>query len=176
MGVVRTFEELAGKIREAGDGVEKAKGVAVTKGGAVFKDALSGAGGSMRNLGKGAHLLATSRVAGDSATIRPKPVGAWSIREFGAKPHVITPRGGHGGGKSLGSRKRRALGHRLGNRIGAGDRRAVLNIPGIGYRKFVNHPGSHPRPVWDRTIRVAQPVATAVMRGVFVAAVEKAFR
>lgn len=37
-----------------------------------------------------------------------------------------------------------------------GDRRAVLNIPGIGYRRSARHPGTKGKDTWDRVVPEAR--------------------
>ena len=45
-----------------------------------------------------------------------------------------------------------------------GDRRAVLNIPGIGYRRSARHPGTRGKDTWRRGMKSARPKVTRVMR------------
>jgi hypothetical protein len=45
-----------------------------------------------------------------------------------------------------------------------GDRRAVLNIPGIGFRRSVRHPGTRGKDTWRKGRKGAEPKVTRVMR------------
>lgn len=102
-------------------------------------------------------LQARSGTAGARATVSPAPRGLWTILEEGAGTHVITSK--YAGG----SRKSRANRFLQGDQIG-GDRRAVVNIPGIGYRRFAVIPKTRGggRGTWEAGIRNAfRPVQEA---------------
>ena len=44
-----------------------------------------------------------------------------------------------------------------------GDRRAVLNIPGIGFRRSARHPGTKGKDTWQRGRKQAEPVILKAM-------------
>ena len=49
-----------------------------------------------------------------------------------------------------------------------GDRRAVLNIPGIGYRRTARHPGTRSKGTWEDGRKAAEPVMRrTIEEGVF---------
>lgn len=62
-------------------------------------------------------------------------------------------------------RSSRAGGQRTGQIFGPaaptirGDRRAVLNIPGVGFRRSARHPGTRGKDTWSRGLRVGLPAA-----------------
>lgn len=80
-------------------------------------------------LGAKVDVQARSGTASASAMVTPVPRGLWAIAEEGANAHVVTSK--YAGG----SRKSRANRFMQGDSIGGGPR-AVINIPGIGYRKY----------------------------------------
>lgn len=108
-------------------------------------------------LGAKVDLQGRLGTASASATITPAPRGLWAIAEEGANAHVITSK--YAGG----SRKSRANRFLQGDQIGGGPR-AVINIPGIGYRKFAVIPKTRGggKGNWDGGIRNAfRPVQEA---------------
>lgn len=80
-------------------------------------------------LGAKVALQGRSGTAGASATITPAPRGLWTIAEEGAASHVVTSK------FAGGSRKSRAARFAAGDPIGGGIR-AVVAIPGVGFRRF----------------------------------------
>lgn len=99
-------------------------------------------------LGASVDLRGRSGTAGASATVSPVPRGLWTILEEGANAHVITSR--YAGG----SRKSRANRFAVGDSIGGGPR-AVINIPGVGYRKYAVIPKTRPggKGTWEAGVR-----------------------
>lgn len=99
-------------------------------------------------LGAKVDLQARSGTASASATVSPNPRGLWTILEEGAGSHVVTSK--YAGG----SRKSRANRFMQGDQIGGGAR-AVLNIPGIGYRKFAVIPKTRGggKGTWEAGVR-----------------------
>lgn len=100
----------------------------------------------------GARVDVTDRAgsSGAFATVTPAPRGLWTILEEGASSHVITSK--YAGG----SRKSRTNRFLSGDPIGGGPR-AVLNIPGIGYRRFAVIPKTGPggKGTWEAGVRNA---------------------
>lgn len=101
-------------------------------------------------LGAKVDVQGRSGTASASALITPVPRGLWAIAEEGANAHVITSK--YAGG----SRKSRANRFMQGDPIGGGPR-AVINIPGVGYRKFAVIPKTRPggKGNWEGGIRNA---------------------
>lgn len=101
-------------------------------------------------LGAQVDLQGRSGVASARAVVTPAPRGLWAIAEEGASAHVITSK--YAGG----SRKSRANRFLQGDSIGGGPR-AVLNIPGIGYRKFAAIPKTRGggKGTWEGGVRNA---------------------
>jgi len=56
-----------------------------------------------------------------------------------------------------------------------GGRRAVLNIPGIGFRRSVRHPGTKGKDTWRKGRRGAEPKVTRIMRSETAAIVKRGF-
>lgn len=73
----------------------------------------------------------------EAARITPGQAGIWTWVEEGTGGHLITSKHGAGG-------RRTRVARWAGSESLGGDRRAVLNIPGIGYRRWAHHPGTGP--------------------------------
>ncbi|MEM9516040.1 MAG: hypothetical protein AAGA42_14405 [Actinomycetota bacterium] len=58
----------------------------------------------------------------------------------------------------------------------AGDRRAVLNVPNIGYRRSVRHPGTRGKRPWKIGRRRAEPVIRKTLRTEMAQIIRKAAR
>lgn len=99
-------------------------------------------------LGAKVDLQARSGTASASATVSAAPRGLWAILEEGAGSHVITSK--YAGG----SRTSRTRRFEAGDPIGGG-RRAVINIPGVGYRKYAVIPKTRPggKGTWEAGVR-----------------------
>jgi hypothetical protein len=74
-----------------------------------------------------------------SVKFRPTPTGMSQLVEGGSVARSWFEGSKHGGGSRKGRESRFLRGDAT-----RGGRRAVLNIPGIGYRRFVVHPGIGP--------------------------------
>lgn len=117
-------------------------------------------GGRMKGRRLGARYDLTGTATEPTATVRAMPPHLWKWKSEGTKPHIITSK--HGGG----SRKSRAKDVTVAGLLGAlsgsrqptgwsrGGRRAVLNVPGIGYRRYVRHPGTPGDQSWDEVVQV----------------------
>jgi hypothetical protein len=57
-----------------------------------------------------------------------------------------------------------------------GDRRAVLNIPGVGFRRSARHPGTKGKRTWQRGEQAALPQVRKIMSSTMRAVVSKAAR
>lgn len=56
-----------------------------------------------------------------------------------------------------------------------GDRRAVLNIPGIGYRRSVRHPGTRGKGTWTKSVKPAKKAANEAITDMHINIVKRAF-
>ena len=55
----------------------------------------------------------------------------------------------------------------------SGGRKAVLNIPGVGFRRSARHPGTKGKDTWNRGRKKAEPVIRKTMSGRTTAAIKK---
>ena len=104
----------------------------------------------------------TSRSLGGAVEVRARGGAAYAF-EYGAKRHVIVPRG-----SSAGPRARR-------NAAGRGERLSkVLKTP-YGPRAYVEHPGFRGRPYWEPGLRLAEPEVVRAMEAGVVGALRRTF-
>jgi hypothetical protein len=88
-----------------------------------------------------------------------------TIRATGPVHFVANPMSGHviRSAYAKGRRVRGFVGPTAAGQFGGG-RRAVLRIPGIGYRRSVRHPGTTGKDSWRRGERRARPKVSKVAR------------
>lgn len=106
------------------------------------------------------------------AKFRPSPTGMSQLVEGGSNASGWFEGSKHSGG----SRKSRESRFLRGDATGGG-RKAVLNIPGIGFRRFVLHPKIGPidHPL-ERTADALPPKSVAVVQKQLVAPLAKRFK
>ncbi len=168
-----TFEQAARKLDQTGKLMPTAVAEGLKHGGRAAQDIADTTGGRMRNLGRnGANLVATLKLGRTEAYVKPKPRGAWSIAEDGARPHIIGAKGVASKGKTTAAVLTGGGFGRRGRRKGA---KAIV-IPGVGPRAYANHPGAKARRVWTKAVnRMEQVVPPLVTRTIITQSIRKAF-
>lgn len=88
-----------------------------------------------------------------------------TVRATGPLPLLANPTAGRviRSAYAKGKARRGFVGPTVGGQF-SGDRRAVLNIPGIGYRRSARHPGTRGKNTWRIGEQRARPKITKVMR------------
>lgn len=125
--------------------------------------ALTGAGR------KGGKVGARYDIKGESMSPEShiKATGPVGLLEYNLRPHLIRSR------HLKGTRKQRsAFAYGAATFYGPGKRKKkvgptqqpVINIPGVGYRRWAMHPGTKGKKPWAKGKKKAQPVITKIMR------------
>jgi hypothetical protein len=123
---------------------------------------IRGRGGAKVELGVRSNVRGFGRSRVEVGKVEGVPAGFWRIVEEGSSRHIIAGRYKRSAG--IGPRQKSSNTRRSVFRILDSDstfgRSSPINVPGIGYRQFVDHPGhgSQGRP-WAKSMRQAEPVA-----------------
>ena len=135
-------------------------------------------GGDLKLSGVGA---AKGRRGGAKIGVRYdiKPVGNGARAEVyatGPVPLIANDTSGHviRSAWSKGKARKGFVGPTFGGQF-KGDNRAVLNIPGIGFRRSARHPGTTGKDTWRHGGRVARPKISREMRQTTTTIVKRGF-
>lgn len=155
MTTFHSASQLAAKFERVGRDMERLPEILVRRAGEIVAREVRQKAQRVRiprskpaRLGAKVDLRDRSGTASARATVSPVPRGLWTILEEGAGSHVVTSK--YAGG----SRASRARRFEAGDPIGGG-RRAVINIPGIGYRRYAVIPKTRPggKGTWEAGVR-----------------------
>lgn len=101
-----------------------------------------------------------SKEAGSDGSVLVRATGPWQLIESDTSPHAITSR--HGGSIRRKRQERASfIGPQFAGRgrnrrvVGrtSGGRRAVMFIPGVGYRRSALHPGTRGKHPWEKAMQ-----------------------
>jgi hypothetical protein len=136
------------------------------------RDLATGGDGRLSGVGKsGARLGVRSKPEGTAANGRffISATGPWQIIENDTGGRVIRSR------YARGRRRKGFIGPVAAGQFKGGDR-AVLNIPGVGFRRSARHPGTKGKKPWARGVASAKPYVTREVENRTVTAIRKAFQ
>lgn len=115
---------------------------------------------------------------GVGATAFVKATGPLQIINNDTAGRVI--RSAYSTGRATVSRRtvarRGFVGPVLPGQFSEGGRRAVLNIPGVGFRRSARHPGTKGKQTWQRGRKQAEPDVAKSMRGRTTATIKRGMR
>lgn len=109
------------------------------------------------------------KTIGSRASATVSAIGPVQILANPTSGHVI--RSAYAKGKA----RKGFVGPTIGGQF-KGDRRAVLNIPGVGVRRSARHPGTRGKDTWRIGERKARPKVTKVMRDETANIIKRGFR
>lgn len=181
MGTSTSVSEFVGKINNSADRLRKSGKATVGAGAQAAKQIIeaqmTAATGDRRLSGRNnARIGVQYKVFDRRVTVaNVRAFGPAHLIERPTAAHAITSK--HAGG-SRRSRGGRAVGALLGGSATGfrGGRRSVLNIPGIGYRKYAFHPGTKGKYPFRKGAELSQGRVTKIIRTGTVQAVTGAFR
>lgn len=166
--ITRKCLAMSRAIDKAKTATLREAGLASKKAIEAKRDADTGGDGRLSNVGKGgANLGVAFRVFGDTATIRA--TGPWPLIESNVSGHVIRSR------YVAGARRRGFVGPVAPGQF-RGGRRAVMHIPGIGFRAAVRHPGTRGKHTFRKGSEAAIVVAGEIVPKKMTTTIARAFR
>lgn len=128
----------------------------------------TGGDGVLSGVGRNGRRLDVSyKLEGTASNPRAfiKALGPWPLIENNTRGRVIRSRHSVVRGSSGRGRLARAgfVGPLLPGQV-QGNRRAVLNIPGIGYRRSARHPGTKGKKTFAKGRQASAPIVTQILR------------
>jgi hypothetical protein len=121
---------------------------------------LSGVGKAKGRVG-GGKINVNFKVSGNGGNVSGiiRPTGPIQLIENDTKGRVI--RSAYSKGKA----RKGFVGPTIGGQFSGGGRggKAVLNIPGVGFRRSVRHPGTKGQHPWEKGRKLAEPVIRRAM-------------
>lgn len=154
MGTFKSAAQVAAKFQRVSGDMQRLPEILVRKAGDIVAREIKQDTAHLRfPRAKPVHLTAKVEVTegrNAKAVVRPTQRGLWTILEEGAGGHLVSSKYAGGSVKSRGRR------FASGDAFGGGPR-AVINIPGIGFRKYAVIPKTRPGApgTWEGGIRSA---------------------